>query len=127
MTSATAGRQHCHQFHPSLLREYDLRGRIGERLFAEDAYFLGRAVATEARSEGHTRLATGLDGRLSSPELEQALVEGLCHGGIAVTRLGRGPTPLLYFGIQREDLGGGVMVTVVLACETLPSASRALT
>ena len=111
MTSATARRQHGHRFHPSLLREYDLRGRIGESLFAEDAYFLGRAVATEARSEGRSRLAVGLDGRLSSPELEQGLVEGLCDGGIAVTRLGRGPTPLLYFAIQKESLDGGVMVT----------------
>ena len=39
------------------------------------------------------------------------MVEGLCHGGIAVTRLGRGPTPLLYFAIQKDALDGGLMVT----------------
>ena len=101
MTSATARCQHGHRFHPSLLREYDLRGRVGESLFEEDAYALGRAVATEARSEGRARLAVGLDGRLSSPALEHALVEGLCHGGIAVTRLGRGPTPLFISPFRR--------------------------
>jgi phosphomannomutase len=100
-----------HRFHPSLLREYDLRGRVGQTLGDEDALALGRAVAAVARSEGRSRLAVGYDGRLSSPALERALVEGLVSSGIVVTRLGRGPTPLLYYAIQQLGLDGGIMVT----------------
>jgi hypothetical protein len=31
-----------HNFHPTTLREYDIRGIIGETLGAEDAYAIGR-------------------------------------------------------------------------------------
>ncbi len=51
------------------------------------------------------------DGRLSSPELEGALVEGLTAGGMSVTRLPLGPTPLVGFAVHRLGLDGGVMVT----------------
>jgi phosphomannomutase len=100
-----------HRFQPTLLREYDLRGRVGETLNEEDALAVGRALGAVARSEGRNGLAVGYDGRLSSPALERALVEGLVRSGIAVTRLGCGPTPLLYFAVQQIGLDGGVMVT----------------
>ncbi|HEX6102153.1 MAG TPA: phosphomannomutase/phosphoglucomutase, partial [Alphaproteobacteria bacterium] len=89
----------------------DLRGRVGETLGEEDALALGRAVAAVARAEERSRLAVAYDGRLSSPALERALVEGLARSGICVTRLGRGPTPLLYYSIQELGLDGGIMVT----------------
>ena len=111
MTSAANHELKGHRFHPTLLREYDLRGRVGETLHESDALALGRAVGAMAMSEGRTRLAVGYDGRLSSPSLERALVEGLVRSGVVVTRLGLGPTPLLYFAIQQLDLHGGVMVT----------------
>ena len=111
MSSAPAPQGGGHRFHPSLLREYDLRGRIGETLHEADAFALGRAIAAVARAEKRTHLAVGFDGRLSSPALERALVDGLVRSGIAVTRLGCGPTPLLYFAIARLRLDGGVMVT----------------
>ena len=34
-----------HEFLPTILREYDVRGVIGETLFADDARALGRAFA----------------------------------------------------------------------------------
>ena len=64
-----------HAFHPTVLREYDIRGIIGETLGAEDARALGRAYATLLRADGGSRVAVGYDGRLSSPMLEAALVE----------------------------------------------------
>jgi phosphomannomutase len=49
-----------HQFHPTTLREYDIRGIIGETLGAEDAYAIGRGFATLAgpggRQKGSGRL-----------------------------------------------------------------------
>ncbi|MBF0094918.1 MAG: phosphomannomutase/phosphoglucomutase, partial [Alphaproteobacteria bacterium] len=53
----------------------------------------------------------GYDGRLSSPELEAAAVEGLVSCGLAVRRIGRGPTPMLYYATKVLDAAGGLMVT----------------
>jgi phosphomannomutase len=100
-----------HRFHPTILREYDIRGIVGQTLFPADAHALGRVLATVARRRGLERLAVGYDGRLSSPELEAALVEGLTAGGVDVLRVGRGPTPLLYFAAYTQPVDGGVMVT----------------
>ena len=35
-----------YQFHPTVLREYDIRGVIGETLGAEDARAIGRCFGT---------------------------------------------------------------------------------
>lgn len=35
-----------HHFHPSILREYDVRGVFQETLYPEDAFFVGRCYAT---------------------------------------------------------------------------------
>ena len=56
-------------------------------------------------------VAVGYDGRLTSPELEAALVEGLAEGGVDVVRIGRGPTPMLYFAAATLEVDGGLMVT----------------
>ncbi len=101
----------AHDFHPSILREYDVRGVVGETLSAGDAHALGRAFGTIARRRGGNRVAVCYDGRLSSPELEAALVEGLVAAGIAVSRIGRGPTPMLYYATFELDVDGGIMVT----------------
>ena len=100
-----------HRFDPTILREYDIRGIVGKTLFAADAHAVGRAFgATVAEAVGR-RVAVGYDGRLTSPELEAALVEGLSEAGIDVVRVGRGPTPMLYFAAATLGVDGGVMVT----------------
>jgi len=75
-----------HQFNRSILREYDIRGVVGQTLHAEDAYALGRSYAALAVSEGAKRVAAGRDGRTHSPELEAALVRGLTEGGLDVVQ-----------------------------------------
>lgn len=100
-----------HRFHPTILREYDIRGIVGTTLFAADATALGRAFAATLAEQGKNRVAVGYDGRLTSPELEAALVEGLAAGGADVVRIGRGPTPMLYFAAATLAVDGGIMVT----------------
>jgi phosphomannomutase len=82
-----------HRFDPSILREYDVRGIVGETLFAADAAALGRAFATIVRAHGGRRVCVGMDGRLSSPELAEAAVEGVRASGVEVLWIGRGPRP----------------------------------
>src|SRR5580765_7627875 len=86
-----------HRFHPTILREYDIRGIFGSTLFAADAHALGRVFAQTVATAGGRRVAVGYDGRLTSPELEAALAEGLAEGSADVVRIGRGPTPMLYY------------------------------
>lgn len=102
-----------HHFHPSILREYDIRGIIGETLSAEDAYYIGRTFASHVlrASEGNNTIIVGRDGRLSSPELTEALSRGLMESGANVVQIGIGPTPMLYFTAYSEKAAGGIMVT----------------
>ena len=101
-----------HQFHPTVLREYDIRGIIGETLGPDDARAIGRGFATLLRRAGGSRVAVGYDGRVSSPTLEHALVEGLNASGCDVVRIGLGPTPMLYYAeASAEDVDGGIQIT----------------
>ncbi|HEX3860269.1 MAG TPA: phosphomannomutase/phosphoglucomutase [Stellaceae bacterium] len=101
----------AHRFDPTILREYDIRGIVGTTLFVADAHALGRIFADIVAETGGRRVAVGYDGRLTSPGLEAALVAGLSEGGIEVVRIGRGPTPMLYFAAATLDVDGGIMVT----------------
>lgn len=96
---------------PELIRSYDLRGVVGRQLDLGDARQLGLAYATWARARRLRRIVVGRDGRLSSPELERALIEGLVAGGMLVHRIGLGPTPQLHFAVDAYGLDGGIMVT----------------
>jgi phosphomannomutase len=100
-----------HDFHPTLLREYDIRGVVGDTLFEADARAIGRAFGTRIIENGGTSVATGRDGRHSSPAMEQALAEGLASTGLTVHRIGGCATPGLYFAVHHLGAGGGVMVT----------------
>src|SRR5579875_3437883 len=66
----------AHIFKESILREYDIRGIVGETLDGRDARALGRAFGTFVLRGGGRTVALGYDGRLSSPELAAALAEG---------------------------------------------------
>ncbi|BBD99374.1 phosphomannomutase/phosphoglucomutase [Sphingobium amiense] len=100
-----------HSFHPTLLREYDVRGTVGKTLHEADAWALGRSFGTVIARAGGRRVAVGYDGRLSSPMLESALVEGLTQTGIDVLRIGLGPTPMLYHAEMTGDVDGGIQIT----------------
>lgn len=100
-----------HRFDPTILREYDIRGVVGETLHEPDARALGRSFAVVVREAGGKSIAVGRDGRLSSPAIEQALVAGLRESGIDVVRVGLGPTPMLYYAVNTLGVDAGIMVT----------------
>ena len=102
-----------HRLHPSILREYDVRGIVGETVSERDATWIGRAFATIlVRQLGRAPvIAAGRDGRLSSPALEAALIAGLTAAGAKVLSVGVGPTPMLYFSVYHLAADGGIMVT----------------
>jgi phosphomannomutase len=101
-----------HNFHSTVLREYDIRGIIGETLGAEDARAIGRGFATLLREAGGKTVAVGYDGRTSSPMLEEALIDGLTASGCDVVRIGLSATPMLYYAeASAEEVDGGIQIT----------------
>jgi len=100
-----------HSFDPTSLREYDIRGVVGRTLHPADAFAIGRCFGSVVARAGGQRVAVGYDGRLSSPELAASLVDGLKASGMEVLRVGRGPTPMLYFAATTLNTDGAVMVT----------------
>ncbi|WP_375271973.1 phosphoglucomutase/phosphomannomutase PgmG [Sphingomonas sp.] len=100
-----------HRFHPTILRDYDIRGTVGDTLNEADARAIGHSFATRVRRAGGRRVAVGRDGRTSSPMLEAALIDGLVAGGVDVVRTGLGPSPMLYFAEATLEVDAGVQVT----------------
>jgi len=96
---------------PHIFREYDIRGRVHDDINREVAYQLGRALGTYYLDQGIDPVSLGRDCRLSSPELNQSLAEGINSTGLNIIDLGLVPTPLLYFSLFHYDLEGGIMIT----------------
>ena len=100
-----------HAFHKTLLREYDIRGIVGQTLHAADARAIGRAFGSMIAARGGRRVVLGRDGRLSSPELAAATAEGFTAAGLEVLDIGLGPTPMMYFAVHHLGADGGLQIT----------------
>jgi len=99
-------------FPAQVFRAYDVRGLAGSEINAEFARQLGKALGSRIIAGDSSKIFVGRDGRQSSPELCQALVEGLISTGVTVLDLGLIPSPLLYYAVAtREDCHNGVIVT----------------
>ena len=61
----------------SIFRAYDIRGIVDEQLNCNSVKLIGQAIGSEALAQGIDSLLLGYDGRLSSPSLSEALIEGL--------------------------------------------------
>ena len=98
------------QIAASIFKAYDIRGVVPVSVNADVARALGRAFGTHAKTQGVQRVAIGRDGRLSGPELAQALMAGLVDVGIQVLDVGMITTPMLYFAAHTL-CDSGIQVT----------------
>ncbi len=96
---------------PVIFRAYDIRGVVGETLSATVVHDIGRAIGSEADERAQQIVVVGRDGRLSSPELGDALIDGLRAAGRDVIDIGVVPTPVLYFATHHLQTKSGVMLT----------------
>ena len=94
----------------SAFKAYDIRGVVPDALNPAFATALGRAFGERALALGETHVAVGRDGRLSSPELAQALMQGLVDVGVQVLDVGMVTTPQLYFAAHTL-CSSGIQVT----------------
>lgn len=95
----------------SIFRAYDIRGIVGQTLDGDVAYRIGETIGTEADNIGESKIIVGADGRLSSPDIVDALISGLVSTGREVINIGFVSTPILYFATQNSEATSGVMVT----------------
>ena len=95
----------------SIFKAYDIRGVVGKTLTAEVAYRLGLVLGDMARRRNIGSLCVARDGRLSGPELSEALINGIADAGTDVKNIGMVPTPVLYFATEHLGNGSGVAVT----------------
>ncbi len=92
-------------------RAYDIHGIVGETLTTDLVVDIGRALGSEAYARGQQTIVVARDGRLSGPELLNALIKGLTESGRDVINLGLVPTPVLYFATHYMSTASGVMLT----------------
>ena len=95
----------------SIFKAYDIRGIVGKTLDIGIARQIGQAFGTAARIKGEQTVVIGRDGRLSGPDLAQALASGLQRAGLDVIDLGVVATPMLYFATHVLEAQSGIMVT----------------
>lgn len=100
--------------HASLFRAYDVRGIVGRDLTAEDFLLIGQAFASHIAEHCSCRtplIVAMRDARASSPNLLEAMIEGMLKAGAHVLDGGEGPTPMCYFATHHLHADGSVMVT----------------
>src|SRR6266702_4441055 len=98
-----------------IFKAYDIRGIVGKTLTVEGVRLIGQAIASEllARHEANVRpeIAVGRDGRLSGPQLADALMAGIRASGVDVAEIGMAATPIAYFAAHELGCGSAVAVT----------------
>ena len=94
-----------------IFRTYDIRGVVATSLTPAVVHEIGRALGSLGRERGAATFAVCRDGRLSGPQLVEALSAGLTAAGADVIDIGMGPTPLAYFAAQHLGCGSCVAVS----------------
>jgi len=103
-----------------VFKAYDIRGQFPQDIDADLAWRVGHATAQFLRSmlsgyergmASSNRVVVGQDMRPHSPELAQALVQGITSTGSGCVIIGLCDTPMVYFAINHLGSCGGVQVT----------------
>ena len=98
-----------------IFKAYDIRGIVGKSLTVAGVRLIGQALGSElldlGGSKGRPEIAVGRDGRLSGPELAEALMAGIRASGVDVAEIGMFATPVAYFAAHELGCGSAVAVT----------------
>jgi len=96
-------------FPTEIFKAYDIRGIYPEQINKEFAYNLARAAVAFYQPE---KVIVGYDNRLSSPEIKEAVINGLVDSGVKVIDIGLASTPLFNFSVIFDDYAElGIMIT----------------
>ena len=95
----------------TIFKAYDIRGIVEKELTPDVVKLIGKAVGTESVAKGERGVVVGRDGRLSGPELSEALISGLIESGCHIVNIGMVPSPIVYFATYTKAASSGVMIT----------------
>ena len=87
---------------------YDIRGIYGVDFDKTTAYKVGYFIPELL---GAREVLVGRDCRVSSQEIHDALVEGICDAGADVADIGLSSTPMVYFGTANYGYKASVQIT----------------
>ena len=87
---------------------YDIRGVYGTDFTRETVYKIGYFIPKLLNVD---RVLVGRDCRVSSPEIHDALVEGILDAGADVWDIGLSSTPMVYFSTVNYGFGASVQIT----------------
>lgn len=94
-----------------IFRGYDIRGVVPTDIDVDTAYTIGLGFGSRLYELGKNKCVVGHDNRLSSPDLHQALIQGLIDTGVNVYDLGTCTTPMYYYGCINLKIDSGIMIT----------------
>ena len=95
----------------NILRENDIRGEYPTEINAEAVTRIGKAFACYLKEINVSKCIVGHDNRLSSNELNEALINSLLSSGIDVVDIGLVTTPMLNYASIVNEIPYGIMVT----------------
>ena len=94
-----------------IFRAYDIRGKYPEEINSDVFHQIGLALATKISSKNSDPVIICRDGRISSKELADSLVDALVKCGVRVIDIGELPTPLMNFSLHKLRIKNGLMIT----------------
>ncbi len=95
----------------AIFRLYDIRGSSLLDINTTIAYKIGFCFTKLNISKQGNKIFVGRDGRLSSPALYHALVNGIISAGGQVISIGLVPSPVLYFADKIFNPQASIMIT----------------
>src|SRR3989338_8682708 len=84
------------KLNPYIFRTNDIRGIYDKDFDEEDVRTIGKAYGSWLQEKGKDSVAVGMDNRITSPTIKEAVTEGLLSTGIKVYDLGLVTTPMTY-------------------------------
>ena len=94
-----------------ILREYDIRGIYGSSLTKKDIEVIGKSLSSLMINKGMTDIIIGHDGRDSSLEIKNLLIDSIRNLGINVLDISLVPTPVCYFATKKLNIPNSIMIT----------------
>ena len=96
---------------PEILREYDIRGIYGKSLTLKDISKIALAISKKLKENNSSHIIIGHDGRASSLEIKNTLIDNFISYGIEVIDISLIPTPVSYFASKYYKIANLIMIT----------------
>ena len=96
---------------PEILREYDIRGIYQKSLKLEDIQNIAKKISNIISNINTPKIIIGHDGRLSSLEIKNKLIDTFRRHGVDVVDISLIPTPVSYYATKKLDIPNLIMIT----------------